>query len=131
MSRAKRLELAELLEDQGVTVDQLDRVRSYVRSVSSDSAVAQRTFVGIMIDPKRREEAIEDVGKRVDVWQARKADEAKPVYWGESLWLQRGASEWDERDVAHAIRCYRKDGRTDEEIMEALDITREQMEDLQ
>ena len=127
LSRQKRQALADELQSAGITVADLDKLRAYVLHSSGDSAVAQRTFVGIVLDPERRSQAIEDIGRRTDVWS-----QAAPVarYPGESLWRQRDRSEWDERDLSHAIRCYRRDGRSDEEIAEALGITIEELEEL-
>ncbi len=127
LSRRKRQDLADELQSSGITVEDLDKLRAYVLHSSGDAAVAQRTFVGIVLDPERRSQAIEDIGKRTDVWS-----QTAPVarYPGESLWKHRDLSEWDERDLSHAIRCYRRDGRSDEEIAEALGITIEEMEEL-
>lgn len=103
--REMREQMATGLENDGFTVEQIDKVCSYVLSMASDPRMGCGELVNLLRDRERLKQTIEDLQVLRGRTHPGEADRRRSA---EMLAQERNA--WVEADRQHFIRCRQADG---------------------
>lgn len=108
--REMRETMGAELESDGYTVEQVDKVCSYVLSMASDVRMGCGELVNLLRDRNRLKQTIEDLAAMRGRVHPGEADRQRTA---EALRQER--QEWAEADRLHYVRCRRADGISEEQ----------------
>jgi hypothetical protein len=111
--REMREEMAQSLEADGFTLEQVDKVCSYVLSMASDVRMGCGELVNLLRDRKRLQQAVEDIQQLRGRAHPGEADRQRTARQ-----LEDERRQWADADRQHYIRCRQADG-IPEQVAEA------------